>query len=646
MLLAALTNGLKVDLAVFNGGGGMQTNWASQDKAGKGDSAAYIPETSTQPSGTKWAELLPGAPPWQRGFLCPSGFGWDDAYWRFSGGKWTEIDHQRFALSLWPTTEGEGGSWAGDYTRECARRKCLGVAAYAYAFASWLRAIHAGLTACGLSLYDVVDTLDIGNELAQYWRTTTKRKVSAEEVAYGALEVGRYLALLAGPIRMMLPAMRFRTEISSWVEPTGGGTEDDIGHRSRAEWLAEVLGEGIVAEADWWQEVQLGRVLRVRGGAVSPEVERWLEAEATMGFAWPHVPERGMALPGAGELMQQVGFHWYHCYNRDPRSRHYPEGYADAAKTRSDVGTLRTVIARATGFSLGLTVGEIGIPAIDPGTAAMNGAAEEDWDLTYSGASGVLQAALQLRVLLVLLSERVEAACIYTFNHGYPSSTRGYPDTRFPGGWGTFNSQGVRNDIAYAAGYLPSAYLQGEDCWPRPSWFTFRRLAWLLAQGSSTLARVDLVHEARGLTLIAVRLPNGISTGPDGARLDQTWHRAYVAWLDQETADDDALELAFLEEGPTAPWQQLAMVPEVSPAESGEAPDAAGYAVASTDWAWGGWDGEAIYSEEPWSPMSESREVVSRLSVTIPRCRPKLGRALVPAVFFSNATFEGVRTRG
>ena len=159
------------------------------------------------------SRILDGMPTHQPGTSIPSGRGWDGWYY-LHGGAFeaaiayeARIRYQKFALNVWcPDTE-------SDYMQECARRKSLGVAAFAYAVGQFLDALDDALAAVGAqeSVTDLVPWLDLGNELNSYWgRDPDLPDEDDGGTADIIYEAGRFSALLAGSIKLFQPSITMR----------------------------------------------------------------------------------------------------------------------------------------------------------------------------------------------------------------------------------------------------------------------------------------------------------------------------------------------------------------------------------------------------------------------------------------------------
>jgi hypothetical protein len=175
--------------------------------------------------------------------------------------------------------------------------------------------------------------------------------------------------------------------------------------------------------------------------------------------------------------------------------------------------------------------------------------------------------------------------------------------TRGETGWDLYSSTGLRNVLYGDEGALveergPYPKLQGDfehavHAWPRPAWYTLRRLAWLLARAQ----RVKRVHESPDCGAMAVLLvaregfatPSAILSAELGGARARPCRYAYVAWLDGTKAAAAGatawvIELRIPSWSVRGDWSVLPLVPVV---ECGSVPpiDSYGFAGAATvDW--------------------------------------------------------------
>ena len=278
-LFLAYVGGMKVTLTPFNAGGGMDLN-VSLNAGGTYTAPARFPLTA----GGAWSEVMDNRMPWQRGVFVESTNGWDDIYHDFTGSGGPAAPsagagyYQRYALNVWPTEPGRYFPYVDPYQLECARRKSHGVAAFSWKIGEWLavfeRIVQQGDPA--FVLYDVVDAVELCNESSGCWAISVNDEAIAHPnlVTYGQMEMGRFQALLAGPLRQRFPAMKFRYELPSWHGQEGDAERaDEVA--SMQQWLSGVITLGLVSEVAWWSRSGASKVMcpparRGSGGQCHP----------------------------------------------------------------------------------------------------------------------------------------------------------------------------------------------------------------------------------------------------------------------------------------------------------------------------------------------------------------------------------------
>lgn len=622
--LAAL--GLKADLGLFNGGGGHESNYDPMQD----DDLTVPPSLNGVVSAAHTLEQIVAAKPaWQLGMLLPSGDGWDAFYHSEVAathpvGAAEEPLYQQYAVNVWPIDGDTDDPGTSPFMKECARRKALALAAYAQSLGEYLAWLDAS-GALGVPLSEVVDTVEVGNELDSFWETDP----STGEAGRAAREVGRYIALLAGPIAAHVPGMRFRFELHSWGRVSSAPTQTNL--RGKLRWFGRVVGEGLVQEVRRWNLVQ-GEQLRFqrlqldRDGsfagpppfAWAPGVREWLDTCAAAGFQWPPrlvdlsafatVVEQRQAAEAAwatlvpfeaSRLLHEIGIHNYHAKDVNDRGITELANYADLNQQIRDIEAMR-LAAAPYGFVLDATVGEIGISALAPstGTAINTG--------YLAGANPKYQAAYLVQALAACLAAGARAASVFTFKFGAVSTTgwaKGYNLVSF----GAFTAMGVRNDVQVGL-----AFRQRADQWPRPAWFAIRRLSWLLAQATG----LAVEYAARGMTVVRFDFGGGLTSAPDGTALTRAWRHGYLMWIDpyaestelHQPSDLGAAVLTAAFHDPFGHGYEakspVNLVPDVTPQTSPEEDpfrgvwrtDDNGYAEPSDrtspnpDWGWAGWD--------------------------------------------------------
>lgn len=569
MLCACLAAGVRLTLTPFNhgGGGGLNHQVSAGDTAGS--PGPCVDEASGEVcAGTpRWSELEAGAPAWQTTWMVPSGEGW--AAWYHSGaladgfteaqapGADDDPSFHRYVLQLYPAREEEnreGSSAASAYALECARRKCLGLAAFAEGVGAWLAGVDGACRslgrvpgrASGLRVTDVVDLVDLGNELDAFYRN------DAEE---GAREAGRYMALLAGPIHRRVPGIRFRAAELGSLDPeildaTSSGTPRSF--EQQCDFLAQAV-RAVADEVAWWARV-------LRGDRTDADVDAWLDTGAAAGWAWPPALSTlgGRWVLGAPSLVHHVGFHWFRCFNRDPGYRppaaedldHY---YQDAAGLAAALRTFDERVVtplEAEGFRLERTVGAIGFPAYDPGEPGDHRtrgcddpepARSTSWDThAYAGTSTALQAAMLVRHVAWLRALGVAQVGVFSFGQRDVCYASEGPPHAMPA-WKAFDGMGLHNELYDAS--AGGSYRRGRQCWRRPAWYALRRLSYILRSGGAGAEPPEVLHDGEEDGLVVLRFPvGGLGLGLEGATwtgTERTPTHAWLAWLDQYAAAEE-----------------------------------------------------------------------------------------------------------
>lgn len=567
MLCACLAAGVKLALTPFNHGGGGGLNHV----VGSGDGGPCEAGTdgSACSGAPTWAEIDAGAPAWQTTLMVPSGEGWDPWYWDATG--WgsafdvgapdpNEQAHQRYVLCLFPVGEGEGPERTSAYRRECARRKCLGLAAFAEGLGRWLAAFDAGC-----------------------------RGVSSS--------AGRYMALIAGPIRHHVPGIRFRAAELASLEPDSTGAT----FTSQCGFLVDAV-RAMADEVRRWTGIEDAQ----EHADPDADEEAWLSTCKDAGYAWPptvaYKSPDGLGL-SIGDLVHYVGMHWFRCYNRDLNYSDKWSLYATAEELQAALVTFRQEVVDALaadpGVAVATTVGAVGFPGYDPGlpqahrtdscTATEVVKDRVAWDTeSYAGTSPVFQAAMLARYATLLRALAVDQVGVFCFGNRTACHAGTGPPYLMPT-WSNFDGMGLFNELYPGT----ATFTQHLHAWRQPAWYALRRLAWLLgAAGSAPV----LVHNADGLTVLRLDFPGGLSRGLDGDALPG-YRYGYLVWLDVpgDLKHGDPVpeaEVSFLSMDAMATnFALLPLVPEVVTSSTFEALDrAGGYRATEPEWRWPGWD--------------------------------------------------------
>lgn len=613
LLEAATLAGVRVDLTLFNAGGGATLNFAGGGADADDPIAADYPTTLKGGKGwsPRWRDIRVQAPAWQEGSMAPSAgtadapYGWDPFYWddtAWPAKEQASIEalrtYQKFVVNVWPTAQNEFDPsvvTVEPYSIRCARRKGLALAAYSTGIGEWLAALSRAWSKSGGDLSTVVEYLEVGNEISMFWALSDSSGASWSVLdGYGAAEAGRFITMLTGPIAERCPWVKFRTEIASWqaiLDETGEYHDEFAG---RTQWLRKVLGGGVLQTLNWFQRLVVTELIRLPTSLPLPwDVEQWLDDCAEAGLYYPTQVEAGPVIPTPGQLMHAVGFHFFHGYNRNAAGEPVYYLYAGSERLAADIDRFTTDVidALSPAYSLRTIVGAFLFPAVDPGEPT-----SENWSYYYDTTNQRFQAAMVLRYLLVMHAKGVDFAGVFT-HVSRPAPNFGDWDAPVLEGWNEFLTDGVRYDLGAALG----AYTHGQDDWPRPLWYTLRRYVWLMARGVVPTLTLDT-----GLTILHFDFSGApLTTGPDGTSLGGSWEHLYIAWVDQH-ADDPRYQygvetavdtyLYFEAEAGEPEYRLLPVVPDVTPVATFRTPgtDGNGFALPEeVAWDWSGWTAAA-----------------------------------------------------
>lgn len=160
----------------------------------------------------------------------------------------------------------------------------------------------------------------------------------------------------------------------------------------------------------------------------------------------------------------------------------------------------------------------------------------------------------------------------------------------------TFDTMGLHNDV-YRSGVR---YSQEAFGWPRPAWYAYRRLVWVLERAPT----VEVVFSSKGFVVLRFTASSGgFSQGPEGAFFSKPFTYGYMAWVDQHAGTSNLHPLLQLRSGGgsfvlvdyaggDAPSHTLGLVPTVSGSTTfgASTTDSNGYAENTPDWHWAGWN--------------------------------------------------------
>jgi hypothetical protein len=565
------------------------------------------------------SRLLEGRPEHQPGTSIPSGLGWDGWYYLLHGMEEAmasyspQVRYQKFALNVWcPDSE-------SDYMQECARRKAMGVAAFAYAVGQYLDALDDALAAIGAeeSVTDLVPWLDLGNELNSYWGRDPE--VPAEDDGGTAdiiYEAGRFSALLAGPIKLFQPSITMRfTDLH--------GHTPKFDWESNCRWLKYCIRDGVTEEVQRWKRFYRAFGLTVSGvptpadvwdhydgdpegvaasltqallaGDISQSDYAWLGtlvalADDSVGdgapFFWPlsskFQPKK---------LVDQVGFHFFESLLRtmvgeeqegdvDPGER-----YGDELDLGAQVDELHGRVIRPLarqGIELTWSLTAVCFPATYPDSPT-------ERDSWYPGANPAYQAGIATRRICYVKArgDAPDVLLWYTAMAKITSVREGH------GSWGKYTATGIRNDVVFppdpatgevevavvddgrAAGVSLGGFSYQRHAWRRPVWYTLRRLAWLWRRTKSA-SFIRHQESDRSVVLRLEAYEEALFRDPSTdetqygttavGRASGGYKYAYIAWMD-ELAPEDAgesftFQLYLLEEREVY-HEVLPLVPQV-----------------------------------------------------------------------------------
>lgn len=617
LVFACRLAGISMAITPFDAGGGSTFTISSINKARQRD------EDSPLTDGHQWVDVYTHRPAWQTGVRVPSTDGWDEFYWNHGFPDEHEETYQRFATQVWPTRPSDPAPSTA-YSRECARRKSLGVAAFCQGIAEHLEVLNRVMVRLlgNEGITSVVTHVELGNELNGSFAVTPPGDApSYDAVAASALEAGQFMVLLAQPFRNLLPSMRFRAaELSTWHPDIASGDLDRCWpqagccvtdtYAERVAWLREAIGEGVTMghSVQVLNQHSIAVFLRTGGEVLlSEDSIEWALTCIEAGYAWPpFVTEVSDVLAfGATSLVHEVGFHWFHGYDRDAGGTEAIPKYQDAIRIKEDIDLLSRVVVEALatsrGFALGMTVGAVGFPGVFP-----DGIPEIDVRAPYYNyANTLLQAGMLARYLCLFQAAGVSRSTWFcTYLQPMPGSANQSPIQWNKEGVGT----GLHNDVYLQK--LPGEYqnFAARGAWRRPAWFTYRRVAWLLslADGPGTL-----FENSEGRTVLRFRLRTRLSLRQD---VSLGYRYLWVAWVDQY-ADSECLHGSFrlfsvdhpgpvgistmsmwLRDTTGRGYDLLSLVPHVTELNirPGESDDNGYRQVSDRDWNWEGWDSAVL----------------------------------------------------
>jgi hypothetical protein len=399
---------------------------------------------------------------------------------------------------------------------------------------------------------------------------------SHETMLAAAREFGRYHALLTGPIMARGLGLRGRLgETFFWYK-------DHADWDRIVLWLRKTITAGVVEEVWRWYQA-----------AFAPgDDPLWESLAQEAGWTWWTSPGAGCA----GDLVHEVGFHSFTWIDSpDDKANYRPEtDFAEEAAKLVDAVARHGDVWAALGHYLEWSCC-VGFQGSRPSHPAWN-------DEYFEGNTLAHQGGMLVRRMLAAHSQQPLPTFV-TWYSSMDGLTAGDRD------WGLYASCGLRNvlfegDLAALdkLGPLPTdegLFVCGTHAWPRPAWFTLRRLAWLLARARRVEWRYS--NPTSGAALIRLVAtgsfydplePAAIAVWPDRAR---AYGYAYIAWVDGTTAAKAGVtSLVITLETPSGVWsphdrfwKTLPLVPTVDCGGPSSIPPTDGLGFASevsTDW--------------------------------------------------------------
>ncbi len=558
--------------------------------------------------------------------------------------------------------------------RQCALRKGLGVAAYAVAVGEYLATLDRAFSSCqhlGGSVTDVIPRVDLANEMDSFSYNVDPPPNGDEE---GTIyEMGRFAALLAGPITDQGLGIRFR------MFDLFGFTEDEV-VRPKLTWLKYCITVGMGAETERWARLygcyqtdapdwlvatlaDLAQKLSL--GEVSEDDYWWVCAMYDTGFVWPRSHGHSSTA-----LVHHVGFHFFRSVTKvGPRTDYGPAPDSDEGERYKDeqaIGELAELMVavvvnplREARYDMAWSIGAMCFPALAPdpidGDRYFADEAPEDPKADVIPTNPEYQAGFLARRVLYAkaLPDGPDMVTWYTFMATIAKGDEIRDDDET---WGLYTATGLRNEVYGAVpGGQQTARIDdvttvaefsyNDDAFRRSSWYTLRRVAWLLQRAE----RVEFLYQNDHryvLRLTAthsfeeeLRLfdatdaeetpwreasegwspPASQQERPSASSADSVAHKyAYVAWFDQQPCEDKSPHDSFsfwLADASEGGYQLLPLVPEVTYDMGCGDTDANGYPECETV-TWGdGFTAATVQEEEKLGGFTV-------LEVNVPRASP------------------------
>lgn len=402
-----------------------------------------------------------------------------------------------------------------------ALRKSLALAAFGRGLGQGLAALEAGLASVGIHLSHILPHIELGAEMDAQWAFTDPalddpNVMSTDPTCReSSREYARFHAVLAAAIRSAWPSVRIKTS-----ELASASTDEQWA--ARTAWLGTALAEQLATEAEFLNRVS--EVFGLRDADPSLDLDTldpetygaaidWYSEATAAGVDFP-APNRVIA---PHTLVQATGIHYFRYWGqgRTTDGEPIPRGYLNESELLvSILDPLRRYVLQpcaAVGVPLQWGVGNVGFPSGQGSADAQGGQLPPPY---LTGNSQELQAGHLVRLLLTFVA--YGASHVLWYAHMEAKEQSG--DTAAAG---VFTTMGLRNDEPFYP--VPNA---DEDAWQKASWWTYQRLATLMARA----AGVDVIYNNGGLVVLRIVGEAQALVGPDST--GPTWRYGYVFWID------------------------------------------------------------------------------------------------------------------
>ncbi|MFH1465369.1 MAG: hypothetical protein ABIO70_13360, partial [Pseudomonadota bacterium] len=476
--------------------------------------------------------------------MIPAQAGWDPWYYAPAPQNlslpqlFQQQVYQRYALNVYT----DATTPISDYTQRCCYRKCLGLLRFSEAIADYFDLLDAAIqeiTSYSMRLRDIVPAIECGNEMNHFYDTSDPA---------AAMEMGRFHALLAGPIMARGLGLRARLgELFCYLgDPSNLSDWDSI-----LAWLRDTITEGMASETVRWLYA-----------AYRPFMDPlWASLAREAGWKWWTSADAWRA----GDLVHEVGFHWFTW--TDGMYRAETDLRTEVAKMITTVCTDVDVHALTGGRDLTWSCC-VGFMGSRPSVPITHYPRQPEDDTYYENNTLAHQGGMLVRRMLAAITQATPPTFVtwYSSMDGLTSAISG---------WDLYSSTGIRNVLFIdTSGGAAAAEPQGPfpaepeyfvcqvHAWRRPAWYALRRLAWLRARS----AVIEQVYSNPDCGAMAIRLvardgflpPEALSSPQEVT----TYRYAYVCWLDQQGAAEDSVAEWVLRLFTGHPgWEELPLVP-------------------------------------------------------------------------------------